>query len=48
MVCFDKESINKLDHLYRINLINSCTGFKSANLLGTIDTKGNKNLAIFS
>ena len=22
MVCFDKESINKLDHLYRINLIN--------------------------
>jgi|TARA_B100001564_G_scaffold358077_1_gene375821 flavin reductase (DIM6/NTAB) family NADH-FMN oxidoreductase RutF len=48
MICFDKESINKLDHLYRINLINSCTGFKSANLLGTIDIKGNKNLAIFS
>ena len=48
MVYFNKNSIEKLDKIYRLNLINSCTGFKSANLLGTIDSKGNKNLAIFS
>ena len=48
MVYFDRKSIEELDKIYRLNLINSCTGFKSANLLGTIDSKGNKNLAIFS
>jgi flavin reductase (DIM6/NTAB) family NADH-FMN oxidoreductase RutF len=48
MKCFKKEDINKLDGLFKINLINSCTGFKSANLIGSIDSNGNTNLAIFS
>jgi flavin reductase (DIM6/NTAB) family NADH-FMN oxidoreductase RutF len=34
--------------LYRINLINSCTGYKSANLIGTKDAKGISNVAVFS
>ena len=48
MKCFKKEDFNKLDDLFKINLINSCTGFKSANLIGSIDSNGNTNLAIFS
>ena len=48
MIHFDKDSINKLDRIYRLNLINSCTGYKSANLIGSIDIEGNSNLAIFS
>ena len=48
MVHFSKEKINNLDKIYRLNLINSCTGYKSANLLGSIDSEGNTNLAVFS
>ncbi len=33
---------------YRANLINSCTGYKSCNLLGTVSPSGNSNLAIFN
>lgn len=45
---FDFDTISNLDKVYRINLINSCTGFKSANLLGTISKEGITNVAIFS
>ena len=45
---FDFDAISNLDKVYRINLINSCTGFKSANLLGTISNEGITNVAIFS
>ena len=45
---FNKESIDQLDRLTRINLINSCSGFKSANLIGTKSEDGFENLAIFS
>ena len=48
MIHFDKDSINKLNRIYRLNLINSCTGYKSANLIGSVDIEGNNNLAIFS
>jgi flavin reductase (DIM6/NTAB) family NADH-FMN oxidoreductase RutF len=48
MKCFDSNDINSLDKIFRINLINSCSGFKSANLLGTISTEGNTNVAVFS
>ena len=48
MIRFSKEKIDNLDKIYRLNLINSCTGYKSANLLGTIDSDGNTNVAIFS
>lgn len=40
--------LEKMPRLYRNNLINSLSGFKSANLLGTVDGNGNGNLAIFS
>ncbi|MDO1500367.1 flavin reductase family protein [Winogradskyella maritima] len=45
---FNISDFKKMDHLYRINLINSCSGFKSANLIGTSDMKGNTNVAVFS
>lgn len=40
--------LNNMQHLYRINLINSCSGFKSANLIGTKSSHGISNVAIFS
>lgn len=45
---FSQNNIGKLEHLYKINLINSCSGFKSANLIGTKSSKGISNVAIFS
>lgn len=48
MISFDKNKIENLDKIYRLNLINSCTGYKSANLIGSVDMNGNTNLAIFS
>ncbi len=48
MVHFNKNKIKNLEKIYRLNLINSCTGYKSANLLGSMDNNGNTNLAIFS
>ena len=45
---FSSESLNSLDKIYRINLVNSITGYKSANLLGTISNEGIENVAIFS
>ena len=48
MVKFDLDKIKGLEKIYRLNLINSCTGYKSANLIGSIDKEGNTNLAIFS
>ncbi len=43
-----KEDIEAFSKLYRINLINSISGYKSANLIGTVDQQGNCNLAVFS
>ncbi len=48
MQFFNKQDINSLNKIYRINLINSCSGFKSANLLGSISTNGKTNVAVFS
>ena len=45
---FKRKHLDQLDHLYRINLINSCSGYKSANLIGTRNGQGQPNLAIFS
>lgn len=45
---FSQKDINEMHHLYRINLINSCSGYKSANLIGTKSTKGVSNVAVFS
>ncbi|GAA4356108.1 flavin reductase family protein [Kangiella marina] len=40
--------IQQLERKYRLNLINSITGVKPANLIGTINSDGLSNLAIFS
>ena len=45
---FTEQDIDCMEYLYRINLINSCSGFKSANLIGTIDENGLTNVAVFS
>jgi len=43
-----KENILAFEKLYRTNFVNSLSGFKSANLIGTISKEGKTNLAIFS
>tara|TARA_R110000787_G_scaffold166642_9_gene279675 strand:- start:2762 stop:3382 length:621 start_codon:yes stop_codon:yes gene_type:complete len=43
-----RQDINRLHQIKRINLINSCSGYKSANLIGTISKEGNPNVAVFS
>ncbi|PIB32200.1 flavin oxidoreductase [Gaetbulibacter sp. 5U11] len=48
MAYFNLKQIQELEHLYKINLINSCSGFKSANLIGTKCTNGQENVAVFS
>ncbi|HKJ48008.1 MAG TPA: flavin reductase [Christiangramia sp.] len=40
--------IEKMEKIFRLNLINSCTGFKSANLIATKSKSGNPNVAVFS
>ena len=43
-----RQDFDNLDHLYKINLVNSCSGFKSANLIGTKSNDGIPNVAVFS
>jgi flavin reductase (DIM6/NTAB) family NADH-FMN oxidoreductase RutF len=45
---FNNKNIQDLEHLYKINLINSCSGFKSANLIASISNEGITNVAVFS
>lgn len=51
-ICFimkiTRENILAFEKLYRTNFVNSLSGFKSANLIGTISKDGKTNLAIFS
>jgi len=46
--CFSKKDIAAMESRTRAAFINSLSGFKSASLIGTIDTRDNTNLAIFS
>jgi flavin reductase (DIM6/NTAB) family NADH-FMN oxidoreductase RutF len=48
MIAISTEEIEKLEKVERLNLINSCTGYKSANLLATKSVDGLSNVAIFS
>lgn len=48
MANFNEDDINNLQHLYKINLINSCSGYKSANLIGTKSKDDIENVAVFS
>lgn len=45
---FSKEDISEMSSIYRLNMINSCTGYKSANLIATKSEKGLTNLAVFN
>ena len=45
---FNKNDIQSFSKIYRLNLINSITGYKSANLIGTRSNSGEENVAIFS
>lgn len=48
MIQISRADIDTMDHLYKINLINSISGFKSANLIGTKSAQGVPNVAVFS
>ncbi|HQZ24469.1 MAG TPA: flavin reductase [Flavobacterium sp.] len=48
MKIISKEEISKMEKVERLNLINSCTGYKSANLIATKSADGKPNVAIFS
>ena len=45
---FKLNELLELDKIYRANLINSCTGFKSANLISTKSKDSIENVAVFS
>jgi len=45
---FTKKEFGELDKIKRVNLINSISGYKPANLIGTVSAAGATNLAIFS
>jgi flavin reductase (DIM6/NTAB) family NADH-FMN oxidoreductase RutF len=45
---WDLEAIKKMDRIKRLNLINSITGIKPGNLIGTKSVTGVSNLAVFT
>lgn len=45
---FTRNEIDGLDYIYKINLINSLSGYKSANLIGSVSPEGLENTAVFS
>lgn len=42
------QQIDQLDRFPKVNLMNSVTGYKSANLIGTKNSNGLSNLAVFN
>ena len=48
MATYSIPEIESLERFYRSNFINSLAGFKSVNLIGTVNTAGQTNLGIFS
>ncbi|MBT8186416.1 MAG: flavin reductase [Croceitalea sp.] len=48
MTEFTSEEISSLEKRYKANLINSVTGYKSANLIGSISENSISNLAVFN
>ena len=44
MTAINSQQISEMEKYYRINLINSLSGYKSLNLVGTINTDGITNL----
>ncbi|MDN3666106.1 flavin reductase family protein [Algibacter miyuki] len=45
---FSRNDIDQLDHIYKINLINSISGYKPANLIATKSKSELTNVAVFS
>lgn len=43
-----KETVSQMNKVTKLNLVNSCTGYKSANLIATKSIEGETNVAIFS
>ena len=43
-----RDDISQMEKLERLNIINSCTGYKSANLIATLSENGSTNVAVFS
>ena len=43
-----KEDLKNLGKIKRLNIVNSISGIKSANLIGTLSKDGTPNLAVFS
>ena len=48
MTSYTISEIESWERFYRANFINSLTGFKSVNLIGTVNNVGQTNLGIFS
>lgn len=48
MISVTKEALKRLPKIPRLNLVNSCTGYKSASLIATKSIDGIENVAIFS
>jgi flavin reductase (DIM6/NTAB) family NADH-FMN oxidoreductase RutF len=48
MRTFDSQDIEQMERRYRGNFVNSLSGYKSANLIGTTNQHGQHNLAIVS
>ena len=48
MAVYSISEIESWERFYRANFINSLTGFKSVNLIGTVNALGQTNLGIFS
>ncbi len=48
MAIYSTSEIESWERFYRANFINSLTGFKSVNLIGTVNKQGQTNLGIFS
>ena len=45
---YSKQDIESLDRITKLKIINSVTGVKPANLIGTINKESQSNSAIFS
>jgi len=46
MIHIDKAEFQSLSKIPRLNLINSCMGYKSANLIGSISEEGQTSIAV--
>jgi len=45
---YSRSDLDEMERFYRANFVNSLPGFKSTNLIGTIDPHGQTNCTVFS